>query len=134
MEYELEIRAVAEAHLDEILADLDHARHDLAKRRGETTELERVIAGLEGLVALVRSDGTIDDSGNEGMTLHEAMVEVLQTAPNGLRASDLASEINRRRLYRMRDGRPVEAQQVHARCGNYSHLFKKVGTFIVLAD
>ena len=49
-----------------------------------------------------------------------------------LRASDLASEIDRRGLYRMRDGRPVEAQQIHARVGQYPHLFEKEGTFIKL--
>lgn len=50
-----------------------------------------------------------------------------------LRAGDLAARINSRRLYRMRDGRPVEAQQIHARVNNYSDLFEKEGTFIRLA-
>jgi hypothetical protein len=132
MEYEQEVRAVAQAHFDEIVGDLDRARHDLAKRRGETAELERRIAQLESLVALVQPDA--GDSSDDGMTLHEAMREVLKSAPGGLRAGDLAAEINRRRLYRMRDGRPVEAQQIHARVGSYGHLFRKVGTFIVAAE
>jgi hypothetical protein len=34
----------------------------------------------------------------------------------------------------MRDGRPVEAQQIHARVGHYPNLFAKEGTFIKLAD
>lgn len=34
----------------------------------------------------------------------------------------------------MRDGRPVEPQQVHARVGHYPDLFEKVGTFIKLRD
>lgn len=49
-----------------------------------------------------------------------------------MRAVDLAAEIDRRKLYRMRDGRPVEAQQIHARVGNYPHLFTRNGTFIRL--
>jgi hypothetical protein len=34
----------------------------------------------------------------------------------------------------MRDGRPVEAQQIHARVGQYPHLFIREGTFIKLAE
>jgi hypothetical protein len=67
------------------------------------------------------------------ITLHEAMREVLQTAPlRMMRAQDLAAEIDRRRLYRMRDGRAVEPQQIHARTGNYPNLFEREGTFIKL--
>ena len=32
----------------------------------------------------------------------------------------------------MRDGRPVEAQQIHARVGHYGHIFERWGTFIGL--
>ena len=45
-----------------------------------------------------------------------------------------AAVINSQRLYRMRDGRPVEAQQIHARVGQYPHLFIREGTFIKLAE
>ena len=70
----------------------------------------------------------------EGLgALHEAMAEVLRTAPERMmRAGDLAAAIERRGLYRMRDGRPVEAQQIHARVGHYGTLFTKEGTFIKL--
>ena len=132
MSLESEVRSVVAAHVDEIVADLDCARHDLANRRGEVAELERRVGQLEGLLALVESESQVASS--KGMTLHEAMLAVLRDAKHGLRAGDLAAEINRRRLYRMRDGRPVEAQQIHARVGNYGHLFKKVGTFIDLAS
>ena len=132
MDFEPELRSVVMAHLDEIAADLDHTRHDLAHRRGQVAELDRRVAQLEGLLALVEPDFKSEGVGpGDGMTLHQAMVEVLRDAEHGMRAGDLAAEINRRRLYRMRDGRPVEAQQIHARVGNYGHLFKKVGTFIV---
>jgi len=32
----------------------------------------------------------------------------------------------------MRDGRKVEAQQIHARVGHYPELFEREGTFIKL--
>jgi hypothetical protein len=67
------------------------------------------------------------------MTLHAAMRKVLQDSPVGMmRAADIASEIERHRLYRMRDGRPVEAQQIHARVGQYPDDFRREGTFIKL--
>lgn len=49
-----------------------------------------------------------------------------------MRAADLAKEIDRCGLYRMRDGRPVEAQQIHARVGHYPDDFGRDGTFIKL--
>jgi hypothetical protein len=51
-----------------------------------------------------------------------------------MRAGDLAAQVNGRGLYRMRDGRPVEAQQIHARVGQYPHVFNKQGTFITLSS
>jgi hypothetical protein len=32
----------------------------------------------------------------------------------------------------MRDDRPMEPQQIHARSGNYDHRFERQGTFIRL--
>ncbi|MGH8945015.1 MAG: hypothetical protein ACRDVL_02565 [Acidimicrobiia bacterium] len=67
------------------------------------------------------------------MTLHEALDVVLSDNGNKwITAGDLAAEVNRRNLYRMRDGRPVEASQIHARVRNYSHLFEKNGSRIRL--
>jgi len=87
---------------------------------------------LEGVLELARAGGA-DDPAPASMTLHEAMREVLQAAPmRMMRAHDLAAEIDSRHLYRMRDGRAVEPQQIHARTGNYPDLFEREGTFIKL--
>lgn len=97
------------------------------------TELEGVVATFESLLSLVANNPeSFEDS---GLTLHGAMATILRAdSLHMLRAGDLAGEINRRGLYRMRDGRPVEAQQIHARVGHYGHLFEKEGTFIKLKD
>ena len=42
-------------------------------------------------------------------------------------ASELAAQIDHRGLYKMRDGRRVEAQQIHARVGHYPDLFGRDG-------
>ena len=95
-------------------------------------ELERRVTAFEYLVELARSD--VIPAESISLTLHEAMVSVLRGDPHGmLRAGDLAAVINSKHLYRMRDGRPVEAQQIHARVGQYPHLFVREGTFIKLA-
>lgn len=134
MPYTLEVGKVVAAHVDEIRGDLELAQHQLRKSRTEGVELERQISHLEALLALVE-DGEPQSMDGRGLTLHDAMVAVLEDQPGHmLRANDLASEINRRRLYRMRDGRPVESQQVHARVGHYPTLFTREGTFIKLVE
>lgn len=67
------------------------------------------------------------------MTLHEAMRQVLEAAPGRrLQARALLDQINRRGLYRMRDGRAVGLQQIHARVANYPQLFVRSGDAIAL--
>lgn len=130
MGYWDEVRKVAAAHQDEIQADLELARHALRRSHESTRELERQVDVLERLLALTQKDTTVSQA--TGKTLHDAMASVLANQPYGLRAGDLAAEINRRGLYRMRDGRAVEPQQIHARVGSYSDLFVREGTFIKL--
>jgi hypothetical protein len=135
--YAESVREVVTAHLEELEGDLDLARHELRQGRGRVVELERRVAGLEALIAMAEPSATGDgrDIAPGTTTLHDAMAEVLRDAPGQmLRAADVASEVDRRRLYRMRDGRPVEPQQIHARVGHYPHLFRREGTFIKLVD
>lgn len=132
MAYLPDIREVVTANVDEIRGDLDRTRVALRHARSEVSELERRVASFEGLLELIDQTSVTSGDGS-GMTLHAAMVHVLRSSPDGmLRAGDLAAEIDRSGLYKMRDGRPVESQQIHARVGNYPHLFTKVGTFIKL--
>lgn len=129
-----DLRAVAIARRGEIESDLDRVRSRLVDNQRERAELERARALAETLLALAVADADDRTPMEPGRTLHEAMAEVLRDAPAGMmRAGDLAAEVNRRGLYRMRDGRPVEPQQIHARIGHYGHWFEKEGTFIKLA-
>jgi len=59
------------------------------------------------------------------MNLHDAMVKVL-TGSGALSPTELAGEINRRKLYTRGDGQPVPSSQISARASNYSHLFSRV--------
>ena len=61
------------------------------------------------------------------MTLHEAMVQVLEKR-GSLSPTELAREINRLRLYTRGDGQPVPSSQISARANRYSNLFvRKAG-------
>ncbi len=126
-----DVARVAEAHLDEIQADLLLARQELATATTAHREAEARVIALERLEHLaLQGSGTAPAAAQ--MTLHLAMETVLREM-GAMRAGDLAAQINSQRLYRMRDGRPVEAQQIHARVNNYSDRFVKQGTFIDLA-
>ncbi len=57
------------------------------------------------------------------MTLHEAIVKILQEAGNPLSASDIANRINEAKLYTRKDGNPVPVNQIHARVKNYPAIF-----------
>jgi hypothetical protein len=121
---------VAQAHRAELEGDLDRARFELSRAEADAQRWRREVDWIEALLGMA---GPGPDA-PRSMTLHDAMVQVLASAPVGMmRAGDLAAEINRLGLYRMRDGRPVEIQQIHARVNNYGHLFAKEGTFIKLA-
>ncbi|HJC52193.1 MAG TPA: hypothetical protein H9933_02450 [Candidatus Alistipes merdavium] len=64
------------------------------------------------------------------LTLHEAIAVVLQEGAKTPR--ELAEEINRRNLYRRKDGRPLPVNQVSARIRAYGYLFEKTGKMITL--
>lgn len=129
MSYLDDIRSVAQSSGEEIARDLAQARQD--RQRGERGLDALMVreAALRWLSDLARRDSPPAAT----RTLHEAMATVLKSAPGQmLRAADLAAEIDRRGLYRMRDGRAVEAQQIHARVGNYPEKFQRESPFIKL--
>lgn len=132
MRYEQLIKENVMANLQDIRSDLELARHKLRVGEADIHELRGTVATLESLLRLVENETPATPPPTR-LTLHDAMKEVLLTHHLGLcRAGELAAEINRRGLYRMRDGRPVESQQIHARVRNYDHMFEKEGTFIKL--
>lgn len=98
----------------------------------------RRVAMLEELLTLTAERvageaGASPVSEHAAMTLHAAMAKVLSTAPDRmLRAGGIARQIEQPGLYRMRDGRAVEATQIHARVGHYPHLVRKSGSMIEL--
>ena len=66
------------------------------------------------------------------LTLHEAIVEVIQMAGRPMTASEIATEVNRVAHYTRGDQRPVPANQISARTNNYPQLFTKRDGYISL--
>ncbi|PKO12836.1 MAG: hypothetical protein CVU39_22120 [Chloroflexi bacterium HGW-Chloroflexi-10] len=59
------------------------------------------------------------------MTLHEAIVQVLQEARRPMTTREIADAVNQRKLYHRKDGKPVPAKQIGARVNNHPELFIK---------
>lgn len=134
MGYQDEVAKVVAARRNELRVDLDAAKRTAESLRAQLAEAERRVQAYEALLAFdpdeARSLGEVPVG---HVTLHVAMQMVLKDAPNQMmRPADLAAAIHARGLYRMRDGRAVETQQIHARVGNYEDLFERAGTFIKL--
>lgn len=117
------VSQVVSANRVEIEQDLAAARRIRDQATNDLAEAERRVLSFEFLLSLA-DDRPAPRGGR--MSLHDAMRTVLSSAPKRrMTAGDLAREINRRGLYKMRDGRPVEPQQIHARVGNYPELFDR---------
>jgi len=134
MGYQEEVASVVSARRDELESDLAAAKRIVESLRAQLGEAERRVNSYEALLAFDADDARSPGEVPIGhVTLHVAMQMVLKDAPNNMmRPADLAAAIHARGLYRMRDGRPVETQQIHARVGNYESLFEREGTFIKL--
>jgi hypothetical protein len=97
---------------------LTDARNELAEVQRRQTELEQQIAEAEAALG--------HPSGQSVLTLHEALAQVLRENLNQpMTAAALTDIVNGRGLYRRRDGKPVQANQVHARTKNYKDVFEK---------
>jgi len=134
MSYESALTKIAIDHRDEIEAALVAAKAECEVAQATLEKLARRIYLLEGIlkpVENVPTDIEIPQPGEktEQMTLHAAMRKVLRESPTRkLRAAEIIAEIDRQNLYRMRDGRVPESQQIHARANHYPELFGKDGS------
>lgn len=109
-------------------AALQDARRELASVGRRIAELEAEIKRAEGWLGLQEQ---IDESlAGSRMTLHAAM-EALLRERGPTPVTELAEEIERRGLYRRKDGKPPGAHQVHARVHNYPEIFVRVSPGVV---
>lgn len=115
-----DLRKALTANRDEVERAVSGAELELERCRARCQELEELISRGRAVLG-VESIQPNETSAN--MTMHDAMVLVLQGQPDGLPAPDLRTEIIERRLYSTRNGTPPAVGQIHARVGSYPHLF-----------
>ncbi len=136
MTYRETLSALATDERSQIENDLKSAQVTCEQAKTAYEEALRRVHFLEQLMHMNTSEAAegARRAGEMGpriqMTLHAAMHKVIrESVPGKLRAADILAEIERQGLYRMRDGRLPESQQIHARANNYPEMFGKDGTF-----
>jgi hypothetical protein len=60
------------------------------------------------------------------MYLHEALIKILREKKTPMTLKELADQINRKKLYRRKDGKDIETYQISARISNHPELFDRV--------
>lgn len=136
-DYFEQVAGVVNARRTEIESDLLAAERILVEATSNRVQAEEAFREAERRVnsyrnLLMIADGDVPDTeervASDWMKLHLAMEKVLKDAPGQqLTAYEIAVQIEAQRLYRMRDGRSVEPQQIHARVGNYPNMFVRLG-------
>lgn len=66
------------------------------------------------------------------MTLHEAIEQILVNSSKPMTAVEIATALNKNKMYSKGDGSIIKSSQIGARVKNYSHLFTKTGSSISL--
>jgi hypothetical protein len=121
-----QLREALEMSQTAIRAGLDDARAELEELQARQAEVQNLIAQAEAALGMSVTDTEGDGEGR--MTLHTALEYLLREDGNRwMSVRELSDEVNRRGLYRKKDGTPVEPNQVHARTKNYEHIFEKDG-------
>ena len=116
--------------IQDALAD---ARAELGALQARQVELEALIAQAEA--ALGETGASVEQPEQPHMTLHEALAHVLrENGSDWMTVRELTDTVNEQGLYRRRDGKPIEVNQVHARTTNYPALFEKDGGSVRLRE
>ncbi len=111
---------------DELAGERDPSRLEgLSSALAELLRSRSALADAEAGARQVLGDGPERTAGSP--TLHEAIVQVLADRGEPMTSTEIGDAVNRRRLYRRKDGGPVPATQISARANNYDRLFRKLG-------
>ena len=67
------------------------------------------------------------------MTLHEAIIKLLEETGRQMSTQEIADELNLNGWYQKRDGSEISAFQIHGRTRNYPQYFDRDGNSVMLA-
>ena len=122
------LKRLRDQHRTEVERGIVEAETELSALDARRDELLELIASARawlGEEAPAVAAVTESDTADPVYTLHEAMEVILRQHPEGLKAPELAAEVERRGMYKRRDGDPPGPHQVHARVHNYPQLFRR---------
>jgi len=66
------------------------------------------------------------------MTLHEAIIIILSDSGRKMTTREIADELDKKKLYKKKDGSIITDYQVHGRTKNYPKLFNREGSMVSL--
>lgn len=66
------------------------------------------------------------------MTLHEAIEKLLRQTGQSMTTQQIADELNKNGWYEKKDGSMIQAFQIHGRTRNYSNIFERDGSTVLL--
>lgn len=66
------------------------------------------------------------------MTLHQAIIQVLQQKGHTMSTQEIADVLNQNKWYTKGDGSAIAAFQIHGRTRKYPHLFNRAGSMVSL--
>jgi hypothetical protein len=123
------LRRAVDATREELVEAIAEAEAELVNLQAREQEVMALIGEARRLLG--NADG-LSLAGSivpeRPRTLHDAMQLVLRASgEDGLTGRELKNAINQQKLYRRRDGAPVEVNQIHARANNYPRMFEKRG-------
>lgn len=68
------------------------------------------------------------------MTLHVAIEKLLNQTGRPMTTTEIAKELNRNGWYQKKDGSEIQPYQIHRRTLNYSHMFNRNGSTVMLIE
>jgi len=123
------LRSALDENREGVEAALRGAEAELADLQERQSELLRLIARARAML------GETHATEPNRITLHEAIAFLLRENGNRwMTVNELAAEVNRRTMYRKRDGSAVEPNQIHARTKAYESRFEKDGPRVRLRE
>lgn len=66
------------------------------------------------------------------MTLHEAIEKLLRQTGRSMTTQQIADELNKNGWYQKKDGSAIGPFQIHGRTRNYSNIFDRDGSNVLL--
>lgn len=114
---------------DKLKNDILIIKSDLEKLLYKVNEVESLINSFNKLIKGVPMNNT-----TSSITLHDEIREILLKKGKPMTTSEIAVEVNKRGIYKKKDGSEISAFQIHGRTKNYPLIFTRDSTVVSLKE